>query len=282
MIDECVVPLGGRNPSPDSKPTLGHIYLVGAGPGEADLITVRGDRALQDADVILYDSLIDSRLLDGRRAERVYVGKRCGKHSMSQPAITALMIRYALAGKRVVRLKGGDPSVFGRVGEEALALSELGIGFDIVPGVTSAVAAPMLAGIPVTHRGVADSFVTVTAHKRRDDEPLGIPAYRSETTLILLMPLSTLPRWQPQLLASGYPEDLPIAFVSEGCSGHQRVIVSTVGQAHIDRHQPGMLSPCLVVVGNVVALRERIGLALGRESQMSNQTSIHQLVDLAL
>jgi len=221
-------------------------------------MTLRGERALCQADVILYDSLIDNQLLEGRSARKVYVGKRCGRHSMSQSEITSLLVKYALAGQCVVRLKGGDPSVFGRVGEEALALSELGIAFDIVPGVSSAIAAPMLAGIPVTHRGVADSFVTVTAHKRSEDEPLGIPAYRSETTLVLLMPLSTIGRWQPRLLELGYPEDLPLAFISEGCSERQKVVVSTVGKSLEDCEDPGVVSPCLVVVGGVVRLRERL------------------------
>ncbi len=133
----------------------GFVTLVGAGPGDPDLITLRGQRALEGASVVLYDHLVDARLLAGLAAERVFVGKRCGAHAMTQESIIALMIRLARRGERVVRLKGGDPSVLGRGGEEALALAEQGIPFDVVPGVSSATAVPFVAGIPVTHRGTA-------------------------------------------------------------------------------------------------------------------------------
>jgi uroporphyrin-III C-methyltransferase len=142
----------------------GYVWIVGAGPGAPDLITLRGWRALREADVVLYDSLVDPSLLDGLPAVRVFVGKRCGAHAIAQERIFELLARLALEGRRVVRLKGGDPSVLGRGGEEALRLTELGVAYEIVPGVTSATAVPVLAGIPVTHRSVADSFLVATAH----------------------------------------------------------------------------------------------------------------------
>ena len=256
-VTDLVFPIYGSFDM-DAGASTGRVALVGAGPGDSDLITVRGERALADADVILYDSLVDAKLLEERTARLIYVGKRCGQHSMSQEQITSLLIECARSGARVVRLKGGDPSVFGRVGEEAQALARAQVHFEIIPGVSSAVAAPALAGIPVTHRGLADGFTTVTAHKRKEDEALGIPPYRAQTTLVLLMPLSTLERWHNQLLESGYPPDLPLAFISQGCSARTVVFETTVGGAPSVRNMPKIVSPSMVVVGNVVGLRRQI------------------------
>jgi uroporphyrin-III C-methyltransferase len=236
----------------------GCVSLVGAGPGDMDLITVRGERALALADVILYDSLVDQGLLRNRSAALIYVGKRCGRHSMSQEEITALLIRCARSGKNIVRLKGGDPSIFGRVGEEALALAAAEIPFEIIPGVSSAIAAPAMAGIPVTHRGVSDGVVTVTAHKRLGFEEPGIPPYREETTLVLLMALSTIEKWQPQLLRQGYPRDVPLAFIVHGCTPDEHVVESCVGDALTDSLDERVRSPCLVVIGQVVTLRSKL------------------------
>src|SRR5207249_8508515 len=144
---------------------MGHVSLVGAGPGDPGLLTRTAIARLRGADLVLYDALIGERILRyARRAQRFFVGKRAGRHAMTQEAIHALMIRAARRGRRVVRLKGGDPFVFGRGGEEALALSQAGVPFDVVPGVTSAIAAPALAGIPITHRGVSSAFLVVSGH----------------------------------------------------------------------------------------------------------------------
>jgi len=146
--------------------TRGHVSLVGAGPGDPGLLTRTAIARLRSADLVLYDALVsDAVLRYARRAQRFFVGKRAGRHAMSQPAINALMIRAARRGKRVVRLKGGDPFVFGRGGEEALALQHAGVAYDVVPGISSAVAAPAAAGIPVTHRGLASAFLVVSAHE---------------------------------------------------------------------------------------------------------------------
>src|SRR6478609_9708401 len=144
---------------------MGHVSLVGAGPGDPELLTRKALHRLRRADLVLYDALVDERVIAlARRAQRFFVGKRAGRHALSQQEIHALMIRAARRGQRVVRLKGGDPFVFGRGGEEALALDAAGIPFDIVPGVSSAIAAPALAGIPVTHRGLSSAFLVVSGH----------------------------------------------------------------------------------------------------------------------
>src|SRR2546427_6703155 len=144
---------------------IGHVSIVGAGPGDPELLTRKAVARLRAADLVLYDALVDPRVLTfAKRAQRFFVGKRAHRHAISQPAIHALMIRAARKGKRVVRLKGGDPFGFGRGGEEALALRATGVPFDVVPGITSAIAAPALAGIPVTHRGLASAFLVVSGH----------------------------------------------------------------------------------------------------------------------
>jgi uroporphyrin-III C-methyltransferase len=243
----------------------GFVWFVGAGPGDPDLITLRGHRALQRADVVLYDSLVDPRLIEDLDAELVFVGKRCGRHAMSQQRIIDRIVELALEGNRVVRLKGGDPGVLGRVAEEALPLAERGIPFDIVPGVTSATAVPALAGIPVTHRGVADSFVVATAHRRADDEGLSIPAYHPRTTLVLLMARATVDRWRNALADRGYPPELPVALVSAGCTPRERVLVTNVAAASRDLAEADLATPVLAVVGAVVGLRGRLLGAEARE-----------------
>ena len=236
----------------------GPVRLVGAGPGPADLITLRGYRALQAATVVLFDALVDADLLDGLPARRVYVGKRCGCHGMTQDEINALLVRLALDGEQVVRLKGGDPTVLGRAGEEALACVEAGVPFDIVPGVTSSVAAPSFAGIPVTHRGVADGFAVVTAHKQREGAFFSIPSYQPKLTVILLMGVGTVDLWQDQLLDRGYPAETPVAFVTDGTTDQQRVVVTTVGGCVEAAREEAVGTPSVAVVGDVVRLRGRL------------------------
>jgi uroporphyrin-III C-methyltransferase/precorrin-2 dehydrogenase/sirohydrochlorin ferrochelatase len=234
---------------------VGRVSFVGAGPGCADLITVRGLRALQDADVVLFDSLVDPSLLDGLRAELVHVGKRCGKHAMPQEEINERLSAAALRGQRVVRLKGGCPAVLARLGEEVLHVASLGIPFDIVPGVSSVTSAPLHAGIPLTHRGVADSFLVASAHVRRDDLLFSIPPYSPRCTVVLLMALQTVESWQAQLVEQQYPPDMPVAFVSSAGRPEQRVLVTTVARAKEDAALLPASSPTLAVVGEVVRLR---------------------------
>jgi len=233
----------------------GSVTFVGAGPGAPDLITLRGWRALQAAEVVLYDALIDPSFVDDLEAELVFAGKRCGTHFMSQEEINYLLVEHARAGKRVVRLKGGDPGVLGRVGEEAAYVAEAGVPFQIVPGVTSAVAGPALAGIPLTLRGVSDGFALATAHRRRDELAFSIPPFHARRTLLLLMGVKTTPDWQRQLLDEGYPPSLPLAFVESASRSAQRVVISTVGSAALDVVEGEVRAPALVVIGEVVAHR---------------------------
>jgi uroporphyrin-III C-methyltransferase len=237
----------------------GFVSFVGAGPGDPDLITLRGWRALQNAELVLHDSLVDRRLLADLAGRCVFVGKRCGRHSMTQEQINDLLVESALAGLRVVRLKGGDPAVLGRLGEEALALAERNIAFDIVPGVSSATAVPELAGIPVTHRGIADSFVVATAHRRSPEEGLSIPPYAPGTTLVLLMARANAEIWTDELRAAGYPDLLPVGLVSSGCTAGQRVVVTSVANAMRDLAASELATPVLAIVGRVVGLRSRLG-----------------------
>jgi uroporphyrin-III C-methyltransferase len=226
---------------------------VGAGPGAADLITLRGLRALRAAEYVLYDHLVDSELLDEARGSLVYVGKRCGQHFMTQPDINRLLVDLASSGYRVVRLKGGDSCVFGRVGEEASALADAGLPFDWVPGVSSAVAAAELAAIPVTHRGVAEGFTVVTAHRRTGAADYAAPPYDARRTLVLLMGVRTRETWRDELLALGYPPDLPVAFIEQAGDPQQRVVETTL--ARLVEDTPGLRSPAVAVLGQVVRLR---------------------------
>lgn len=252
-----VIPL--TSPPPKRAKSPGRVCFVGAGPGDGDLITLRGWRRLQRATVVLYDSLIDPSLLGDLQAKLVYVGKRCGRHSQPQETTTELLLRYALGGAEVVRLKGGDPGVFGRVGEEALALAEHEVPFEFVPGVSSATSAPLFAGIPVTHRGLADSFTVVTAHtKASTTAGVAIPPFSPRRTLVLLMPISTLATWHRELLHLGYPPACPLAFISHGGTPHQRVLRTTVQEAPGDAEEAGLQSPTLVVIGQVVTLGDRL------------------------
>jgi uroporphyrin-III C-methyltransferase len=247
-----------RKRFPGKADMTGFVSFVGAGPGDPDLITVRGLRALQNADVVLYDNLVELSALEGIDAELIYVGKASGHHSLPQEEINVLLGEQALAGKRVVRFKGGDPSVFGRVGEEALHVASKGIPFEIIPGVTSSIAGPMYAGIPVTHRGIADNFVVVTAHRNLDESEFSIPEYNSKTTLVLMMARGTVELWREQLLEQGYPKHSPIALVTAATSSKQQVVVTTVDDVVKDAVFYNVGMPTLAVAGNVVTLREKL------------------------
>tara|TARA_R110002072_G_scaffold75291_10_gene177476 strand:+ start:337 stop:1095 length:759 start_codon:yes stop_codon:yes gene_type:complete len=250
----------------------GSVTFVGAGPGAPDLITLRGWRALQEAEVVLYDALIDPALVDDLDAELIFAGKRCGTHFMSQEEINFLLVENARAGRRVVRLKGGDPGVLGRVGEEAAHVAEAGLPFQIVPGVSSAVAGPALAGIPLTLRGVSDGFVLVTAHRRQDELEFSIPPFHTRRTLLLLMGVKTTPEWQRQLLDQAYPPNLPLAFVESASLPTQRVVISSVEDAARDVLELEVRAPALVVIGEVVAQRVA-GVAIEPEAESPSLTA---------
>lgn len=252
----------------------GKVILVGAGPGDPELITMRGHRALKEADVVLYDNLVGDDILAGLDAELIYVGKRCGKHRVPQESTNDMMVRYASVGKNVVRLKGGDCTVFGRGGEEAIYLAEHNIPYEIVPGVSSSVAAPASAHIPVTHRGVADGVTIVTAHRRKDQTDFAIPDYHDRRTLILLMGVGTMPVWREQLLRQGYPPELPIALVQQATHDGQRVVVTDVAHCVEDAREANVKPPTTAVIGKVVALRdELLGVARAYEPLLAKEVA---------
>jgi len=238
----------------------GKVYLVGAGPGDPELMTLKAKRLISEADVVLFDRLLDPQMLEGIRAELIDVGKNAGRHKMSQKGINDLLIEKAQEGKVVVRLKGGDPYLFGRGGEEALALLEKGIAFEVVPGVTSAIAAPELAGIPVTHRGITSSLTIVTGHEEPGkDSPLDWEAIaRLGGTLVVLMGVSRLGRNTEALIAGGKSPETPAAIVERGGWPEQRMIRGTLADIADLAEREGIESPAVLVVGDVVLLSRQL------------------------
>lgn len=241
----------------------GRVYLVGAGPGDPGLMTVRGLEVLRRARVVVYDRLVNPALLDEAPpgALRIFAGKRPGTHCLPQAQINALLIEQALRGRVVVRLKGGDPFVLGRGGEEALALAEAGIPFEIVPGVSAAVAVPAYAGIPVTHRGLASSFAVVTGHEDPEKDGAGVDWARLATavdTLVVLMAGTSLPRIAATLMAHGRPPNTPVALIRWGTTEAQETVVGTLGDIVAGAAAAGLAPPVVAVIGAVVRLRERL------------------------
>lgn len=243
-----------------SSSEAGIVFLVGAGPGDPGLITVKGMRCLEQADVVVYDRLANPSLLDfAPQAERVDVGKQPDHHKVSQEKINQLLVEHARRGKTVVRLKGGDPFVFGRGGEEAAALSEAGIPFEIVPGVTSAIAAPAYAGIPVTHREQACSVAFITGHRANNNPDCAIDWRRladGADTLVFLMGVHNLPEIVRQLLAGGRSPETPVALIEQGTLACQKTVVGTL--ADIVQLGSGIKSPAIILVGEVVRLRQTL------------------------
>lgn len=241
----------------------GKVYLVGAGPGDPGLITVKGAGCLRKAEVILYDRLVDPSLLRYAPAEchLIYVGKSSRNHALSQDEINALLVEHGLAGRTVVRLKGGDPFVFGRGGEELEALQTAGIPFEVVPGVTAAIAAPAYAGIPVTHRGLTSSFAVVTGHEdpTKPDSSIDWPKLATATgTIVFLMGVENLPLIVDRLTSNGRSPATPVALVRWGTWPQQEVVSGTlddIAQRAADRK---FKPPAVIIVGETVRLRERL------------------------
>jgi uroporphyrinogen III methyltransferase / synthase len=238
----------------------GKVYLVGAGPGDPGLLTVKGLQLLHGAQAIVYDQLVNPLLLEEASAAtiRIYVGKQPGRHCIAQEEINRILIDQARLGYEVVRLKGGDPFVFGRGGEEAEALADAGIPFEIIPGVSSAVAVPAYAGIPVTHRKFASSFAVVTGHETNKTQSAvdwGKLA-NAVDTLVILMGLKNLPRITAQLLAHGLSPQTPVAVVRWGTTNEQETVTGTL--AEIVDKTAHVKSPAVIVVGKVVDLRGRL------------------------
>ena len=240
---------------------IGSVALVGAGPGDPGLMTVRGLALLRRAEVVVYDRLVDRRLVrEAPRARRIFAGKASGDHALPQDEINALLIRHARRGRRVVRLKGGDPFVFGRGGEEAEALAAAGVPFEVVPGVSSAVAAPAYAGIPLTHRGVASSFAVVTGHecaKGRDRVDWARIATAVDT-LVVLMGVAALPRIARELIAHGRSRETPVALVRWGTTERQIVLTGRLDDIAARARDVRLESPVVIVIGDVVTLAARL------------------------
>lgn len=239
----------------------GVVALVGAGPGDVELLTVKALRRLQQAEVVIFDRLVGEEILAliPATAERFDVGKRCGQPSMTQAAINRLLIQQARRGKRVVRLKGGDPFVFGRGGEEALSLAEAGIAFEVVPGITAALGCGAASLIPLTHRGLARSVTLVTGHLQ--DGSCFAPwqaLVNGGGTLVFYMGLEQAVRIEQGLLATGVAPDLPVALVVAGTSVRQQVVITSLGALSEQAQALKGLSPVLMILVDVVTLRQAL------------------------
>jgi uroporphyrin-III C-methyltransferase len=236
----------------------GRVFLVGAGPGDPGLLTLRAAQLLGSADAVVYDRLVHPEVLKHARprARLLFVGKEGGGESVSQEEINALLISQARLGRRVVRLKGGDPFVFGRGGEEALALEEAGIAYEVVPGVSSGVAAPAAAGIPVTHRGLSGSVTFATGHRAGSGPDWAHLA--GAETLVLFMAGSRLEEATLALIAAGRSPNTPSAVVEAGTWEHQRVIEAPLASIALKAREAAVGSPALLVVGEVVSLRSQL------------------------
>jgi uroporphyrin-III C-methyltransferase len=236
----------------------GGVVLVGAGPGDPELMTVRGARALAEADVVVYDRLVAPALLElAPQAERIYVGKEPGRSAVPQRDIERLLVEHAHAGSVVVRLKGGDPFVFGRGGEEALACAEAGVPCEVVPGVSAAVAAPAAAGIPVTHRGLARSFAVVTGSTAHDDE-VDLSKVAGADTIVVLMAAGRLAATCAELIAAGGPVDEPAAIVQWAWTPEQRMVTGTLSTLPTLAEAASIGPPATLVIGQVAVLAHEI------------------------
>lgn len=234
----------------------GKVYLVGAGPGDPELITVKGMKLIQQADAIVYDFLIDQRILSFARkdAELICAGKSSSHHTMKQEEINQLLAEKAKEHSVVVRLKNGDPYVFGRGAEEAASLAGQNIPFEVVSGVSSAVAVPASAGVPLTHRDYASSVAIITGH-RRDDEELKIP---NADTLVFLMPVANLERIAEKLLEEGRSPETPCALIEKGTLPGQKVVQGNLGSIFKNSKAQDIKPPAIFVVGDVVNLRKSL------------------------
>ncbi|HJP23220.1 MAG: uroporphyrinogen-III C-methyltransferase [Alphaproteobacteria bacterium] len=243
---------------PDFEP--GWVWLVGAGPGEPGLCTLLGYHALRTADVVIYDALVGKEILELARdgAELEFSGKRGGRPSPSQPNISRRLVQLAREGKRVLRLKGGDPLVFGRGGEESLALVEAGVPFRIVPGISAGVGGAAYAGIPVTHRDVNSVVTFLTGHASTGEVPDGIDwqaLAKASPVIVLYMAIKHLGTISGHLIAGGRSADEPVAVIAKATTAEQKVVETTLGRCVADLAQSGLEPPAIVVIGEVVKLR---------------------------
>ncbi|MFK7854498.1 MAG: siroheme synthase CysG [Granulosicoccus sp.] len=245
----------------------GEVYLVGAGPGDPDLLSFRALRLMQQCDVVLYDRLVSEPIMDlvNKSAEKIYVGKQRNNHAVPQESINAQLVSQARSGKRVLRLKGGDPFIFGRGGEEIDSLAADGIAFQVVPGVTAAAGCASYAGIPLTHRDYSQACLFVTGHLRDGSVDLDWPALaRNHQTVVIYMGLLGLPIICEQLIKHGLPPSHPIALVAQGTRSNQQVLTGTLDSLAETIDQQTIKPPTLIIVGEVVKLREKLAWFEGR------------------
>ena len=239
----------------------GNVYLVGAGPGDPELLTLRALHLLQQADVVVYDNLVSTAILDLCRpgAERIYAGKERGNHSLPQEEINALLVRLARQDKAVVRLKGGDPYIFGRGGEEVETLMENGIRFEVVPGITAAAGVATYAGIPLTHRDHSSACVFAAGYLKEGSLDLDWEGLaRPRQTIVIYMGLHGLPVLCEKLIAHGLPADTPAAIVQQGTTVDQRVVTGTLQSLPRLAEEAKLKPPTLIIIGGVVKLREKL------------------------
>jgi len=245
----------------ENTPAVGEVYLIGAGPGAADLLTFRALRLLQQADVVVYDHLVSPEIIDlaRRDSEKIYVGKQRKNHTLAQESINILLADLAKAGKRVARLKGGDPFIFGRGGEEIETLMQQGIAFQVVPGITAASGCAAYAGIPLTHRDHAQSCTFVTGHLKDDSIHLNWTQLAApQQTIVIYMGLVGLEKICQSLIAHGSPENLPCALVQQGTTHNQRVIIGTLATLPAQVAELDIKPPTLIIIGTVVTLHEQL------------------------
>lgn len=250
----------------------GYVYIVGAGPGDPKLLTIRGLECIQQAEVILYDRLVNVKLLKHAKAdaELIYCGKEPGRHALIQDEIHRVLVEQAKLGKKVLRLKGGDPFVFGRGAEEAAILRNAGIPFEIVPGITAGIAAPAYAGIPVTHRDHSASFAIVTGHGRPEKEQdfLNWSALAQIDTVAFYMSISNIAHITKSLIANGKSESTPVAVIEWGTTEKQRTITGDLSTIAQDIHIHGISNPSMILVGDVVRVREQIAWFIEKEHEL--------------
>jgi uroporphyrin-III C-methyltransferase/precorrin-2 dehydrogenase/sirohydrochlorin ferrochelatase len=255
------------------QPPVGEVYLVGTGPGDPDLLTFRALRLMQQADVVLYDRLIGEGILNlvRRDAERIYVGKLTNDHSVPQEEIGNMLIRLARQGKRVLRLKGGDPFVFGRGGEEIEALSENGVTFQVIPGVTAAVGCASYSGIPLTHRDHAQGCMFVTGHEKDGKLNLNWKSLiQPRQTVVVYMGLSSMAAITKGFIANGADPATPAAVIENGTRAGQRVITGTLESLSEQTAVAGIKSPALIIIGGVVTLRDKLSWFANKTREQQN------------